>query len=84
MGRAFSMREGKDECIQVIGWESQKERDFQNELDIGGHVILRWAFERFDGVVWTVFVCFRIGTNGGFCESDNELLGSIECREGLK
>jgi hypothetical protein len=33
-------------------WERQKERDHQEDLDIGGRLILRWILEREDGMVW--------------------------------
>jgi hypothetical protein len=44
-------------------WESRKERDIQEDLDIGGR-ILRWILERYNGVVWTVLIWLRIGTSG--------------------
>jgi hypothetical protein len=31
-------------------WESQKERDQYEDLDVGGK-ILKWILERYDGVV---------------------------------
>jgi hypothetical protein len=46
-------------------WGSEKERDLQEDLDIGGRIILRWILERQDGVVWTGLIWLRIGTNGG-------------------
>jgi hypothetical protein len=27
-----------------FGWESLKERDHQEDLDVGGRIILRWIF----------------------------------------
>jgi hypothetical protein len=33
--------------------------------DVGGMVILKWASERYDWVVWTGFIWLRIGTSGG-------------------
>jgi hypothetical protein len=27
-------------------WESQKERDHWEDLDVGGRIILEWIFER--------------------------------------
>jgi hypothetical protein len=29
-----------------IGWESLKERDHQEDLDIGGRIILKWILDR--------------------------------------
>jgi hypothetical protein len=47
-------------------WESQKERDHCEDPDVGGWIILRvgWILERWDGVMWTGLVWFRIGTGG--------------------
>jgi hypothetical protein len=33
-------------------WESQKERDHQEGLDVGGKIIFKWNLERYDGMVW--------------------------------
>jgi hypothetical protein len=46
-------------------WESQKERDHYEDLDVGARIILEWILERYDGVVWTGLIWFRIGTSGG-------------------
>jgi hypothetical protein len=37
----------------------------QEDLDVGGRIILKWILERHDGVVWTGLIWFRIGTSGG-------------------
>jgi hypothetical protein len=46
-------------------WESQKERDHYEDLDIGGRIILEWILERYDEVVWIGLIWLRIGTSGG-------------------
>jgi hypothetical protein len=33
-------------------WESQKERDHWEDLDVGVRIILRWMLERWDGMDW--------------------------------
>jgi hypothetical protein len=33
--------------------------------DVGGWIILKWILERYDGVVWTGLIWFRIETSGG-------------------
>jgi hypothetical protein len=33
-------------------WESQKERDHQEDQDVGGWTILKWILERQDGMDW--------------------------------
>jgi hypothetical protein len=43
--------------------ESQKERDHQEDLDVGGRIMLKSIFERYDGVVWTL-IWLRIGISG--------------------
>jgi hypothetical protein len=62
-------------------WESQKERDQQQDTDIGGRTILRWIIEYQDGVVWTGFIWLWIGTTGGI---GNGPSGSIKCWEILE
>jgi hypothetical protein len=44
MGRACSTHRKK----MHIGfwWESQKERDHYEDLDVGGRIILRWILEK--------------------------------------
>jgi hypothetical protein len=45
-------------------WESQRERDHQEDQDVCGLKILGWILERWDGVMWTGLVWLRIGTGG--------------------
>jgi hypothetical protein len=45
-------------------WESQKEKDHYEDLDISGK-ILKWILEKQDGVVWTGFFWLRIETSAG-------------------
>jgi hypothetical protein len=45
-------------------WESQRERDHQEDQDVGGWIILGWILERWDGVMWTGLIWLRIGTGG--------------------
>jgi hypothetical protein len=46
-------------------WESQKERDFWENQDVCGWIILRWILDGYNEVVWTVLVWLRIGTSRG-------------------
>jgi hypothetical protein len=41
--------------------ESQREGERYEDQDVGG---LRWTLERWDGVMWTALIWFRIGTGG--------------------
>jgi hypothetical protein len=45
-------------------WESQKERDYWNDQDVGGWTILKWIIDRSDGIVWIGLIGLRIGTSG--------------------
>jgi hypothetical protein len=45
-------------------WESQKERNRQEDQDVGGWIILEWILERWDGVMLACLVCLRIETVG--------------------
>jgi hypothetical protein len=44
-------------------WESQKRKDHYEDIDVGLRVILKWILERYNGVVWTGFIWFRIGAS---------------------
>jgi hypothetical protein len=46
-------------------WNSQKERDHWENLDVGRRIIFKWILERWDGVVWSGLIWLRIGTSGG-------------------
>jgi hypothetical protein len=46
-------------------WERQRERENQEDQDIGGWIILKLILERWDGVLWTGLICLRIGIGGG-------------------
>jgi hypothetical protein len=48
-----------------LWWESQKKRDNQENIDVGGSILLRGILERYNGVLWAGLIWFRIGTNGG-------------------
>jgi hypothetical protein len=37
-------------------WESQNQRDYLEDLDVGGRIILKWIFDKYNGVVWTGFI----------------------------
>jgi hypothetical protein len=46
-------------------WESRKEGDHYEDLDVCERIILRWILERWGGVVWPGLIWLRIGTSAG-------------------
>jgi hypothetical protein len=42
-------------------WERQKERDHEEDQDVGGWTILKLILERKYGVVWTGLIWLRVG-----------------------
>jgi hypothetical protein len=45
-------------------WESQGERDHEEDQHVGEWIISGWILERWDGMMWTGLVWLRIGTGG--------------------
>jgi hypothetical protein len=64
MGGPCSTNGGRRGTLIDYWWESQMERDHQEDQDVGGWVILGWILGRWDGVMWTGLVLLRIGTGG--------------------
>jgi hypothetical protein len=48
--------------LELILWESQREKDHLEDQDVGGWIIVGWILERLNWVMWTGFVWLRIGT----------------------
>jgi hypothetical protein len=46
-------------------WESQKEGNHWEDLDVDERIVLKWALGEWDGVIWTGLICLMIGTSGG-------------------
>jgi hypothetical protein len=47
-------------------FESLKERDHEEYLDVRERIILRWIVGKWDGVYWNEFIWLWIGTSGVF------------------
>jgi hypothetical protein len=45
--------------------KSQKKRDYYEDLEVGGRIILSWIVEKFNEMVWTGFIWLRIRTSDG-------------------
>jgi hypothetical protein len=53
-------------CLCVwCWWGNQRERDNWIDKCVGGRIILRWIFRKWEGVVGTGWSWLRIGTGGG-------------------
>jgi hypothetical protein len=48
-----------------VWWGNLTKRDHLEDLGIGGRIILKWIFKKWDRGAWTGLVCLRIGTGGG-------------------
>jgi hypothetical protein len=46
-------------------WGNQRERDHWGDQGVGGRIILRCIFRKWEGVVGTGWSWLRIGTDGG-------------------
>jgi hypothetical protein len=46
MGRVCSTNGDEEECILLYWWERQKERDYEEDNDVGGWTMLKWILER--------------------------------------
>jgi len=51
--------------IYRVWWGKLRERDYFGDAGIGGRIILRWIFRKWDVGAWTASSCLRTGTGGG-------------------
>jgi hypothetical protein len=63
-------------------WGNLRERDHWGDPGVGGRIILKRIFRKWDVGVWTGLSWLKIQVAGTF-KCGNELLGSIKCRDFL-
>jgi hypothetical protein len=62
MGGPCSTKRGRRGTSIDYRWESQRERDYEEDQDVDGWILLGCILERWNGVMWTGLVWLRIGT----------------------
>jgi hypothetical protein len=55
----------RGEACTGLWWGDLSERDHWGDPGVGGRIILRWTFRKWDGVVGIGWRWVRIGTGGG-------------------
>ena len=45
-----------------LWWGDLRERDHLEGLGLGGRIILKWIFKKWNGEAWTGLICFKKGT----------------------
>jgi hypothetical protein len=53
------------EACTGLWWGNLRERDHWGDPGVGGRIILRWNFRKWDGLVGIGWSWLRIGTGGG-------------------
>jgi len=56
---------GRGEVHTEFWWGYLRERDYVKDPGVGGRIILRWIFRKWDVGTWTGLIWLRVGTGGG-------------------
>ena len=56
---------GRGEFYTGFWWGTLRKRDHLGDPDVGGRIILRWNFRKWNIGAWTGLIWLRIGTGGG-------------------
>jgi len=52
-------------ATQGFCWGKLRERDYMEDPDVDGRIMLKWIFRKWDVGIWTGSSWLRIGTGGG-------------------
>jgi len=58
-------RVGRGETCTEFWWRNLREREHWGNPGVDGMIIFRWILRKWDVVLWTGSIWFRIGTGGG-------------------
>jgi len=61
--QAAGMR--REEVRTRFRWGNLRERDQLEDSDVGGRIIIKWIFRKWDVDAWSGSIWSRIGTGGG-------------------
>ena len=48
-----------------LWWEDLRERDNLQDISVDERIILKYTLKKYDGMVWSEFICLRTETGGG-------------------
>jgi hypothetical protein len=70
---------GRCEVYTVFWWKNLSGRYHLEDLEVGGIIVLKRVFKRYDGGVDLLAVAQDGDKLWGFCECFNERSGSVKC-----
>ena len=73
----------RGEVYTGFWWGDLSHRDYWEDVDVDGKIILKLTLSKCAGEAWTGLLRLRIWTVGGTCECGNEPSGSVKYGEFL-